>query len=238
MERLETTGFDIVLMDINMPGMTGIDTVKMLRFMHPAERLPPIVAVSADATPETRAACRDIGFSGYLTKPIERHLVLRTIDELTAQPDQAAAPEPAPSAPADESNVVPHPALDMHRPVLDQRKLASLAELDTGDGFLTGLIDDFLEDARAIARTIEQAAEAGQAKRIRDQAHALRSSAAHLGASALFALCLSWRELDDDALLLRSRTELRRLRVELDRLELALAEFRPTPPASPQQGRA
>ena len=73
-----------------MPGMTGIETVKLLRFTHAAERLPPIVAVSADATPETRSACREVGFSAYLTKPIERQLVLRTIDELTARETRAS----------------------------------------------------------------------------------------------------------------------------------------------------
>ena len=41
------------------------------------------------------------------------------------------------------------------------------------------------------------------ARTFRDQAHALRSSAAHVGALGLFDLCLSWRELDDHALMMR-----------------------------------
>ena len=82
-DALDEGRFDIVLMDINMPDMDGIETVKLLRFIHPAESLPPIVALSADATPETQAACREIGFSGYLLKPIDTNALLRKLDELT-----------------------------------------------------------------------------------------------------------------------------------------------------------
>ena len=87
--------------------------------------------------------------------------------------------------------------------MLDTSRLASLAELDRGDGFLDGLIDDFLVDLEAILGQLETAAQRGDARAFRDQAHALRSSAAHLGALALFDVCLGWRELDDHALMMR-----------------------------------
>ena len=61
---------------------------------------------------------------------------------------------------------------------------------------------------------------------MRDEAHALRSSAGYVGASALFSLCLAWRGLDDDALILRGRAEIARLRHEFDRLATALTAAR------------
>jgi two-component system sensor histidine kinase RpfC len=62
-DALDDGAFDAVLMDINMPEMDGIEAVKLLRFLHDPVDLPPIVALSADATPDTEAACLDIGFS-------------------------------------------------------------------------------------------------------------------------------------------------------------------------------
>jgi two-component system sensor histidine kinase RpfC len=233
-ERLEDERFDIVLMDLNMPGTGGVEAMKLLRFAHAAEDLPPVVVLSADATEETRRRCASAGFSGYLTKPVDSALLIRTIDELVGERSAAAASastmaaahRPMPAVATATDNVVPHPALEGARPVVDRAKLMALAALDTGDGFLASLIDDFLGDAAMLVQEIEAAAKAGRMRELRDRAHALRSSAAHLGGTALFELCLSWRDLGDEALAARGRTELARLRREFDRLRAALLDFK------------
>ena len=236
-EALEAEPYDIVLMDINMPGMSGIEAMKLLRFMRPAHELPPVVVLSADATADTRRDSEAAGFSGYLTKPVDAGLVLAMIDELVGGRPAAASPrsageassaaEPRPGRPVPEqgATIVPHPALDSGRPALDRTKLRGLEALDAGDGFLDGLIEEFLADAEQIAGGIEAAAAAGRIKAFRDEAHALRSSAAYLGATALFELCLGWRDMGDEALAARGKAEMVRLRRELDRLRQALAEF-------------
>ncbi|MFO1049472.1 MAG: ATP-binding protein [Geminicoccaceae bacterium] len=216
-EALEEPGYDIVLMDLNMPELGGIDAVKLLRFTHDVDELPPIVALSADATPQTREACRTIGFSAYLTKPVDSQLLLRTLRELTGE-RTAGMPTSSPMASMTET--------EPGRPAIDPGRLASLAELDSGDGFLDGLIGDFLTDLEALLAQIEQSALVADTRAFRDQAHALRSSAAHVGALGLFDLCLGWRELDDHALMMRVGVELGRLRHEADRVRVALVAFR------------
>ncbi|MEK0082209.1 ATP-binding protein [Benzoatithermus flavus] len=226
LEALAHPGFDLVLLDINMPGMTGIEAVKLLRFTHDPRELPPIVALSADATPKTQEACRAVGFSAYLTKPIDTGLLLRTLDELTGSGagDRSASGSTPPSeasGPADIPETASEPASGA-APALDPAKIASLVQLDRGDGFFAGLVDDFLAEAAGILAELEQAAERGDARTFRDQAHALRSSAAHVGAMAVFALCLGWRELDDHALMMRAGAELAALRHEFVRAREAL----------------
>ena len=110
--------------------------------------------------------------------------------------------------------------------VLDQAKFASLARLDDGDGFLAQLVDEFLADGAGIVARIGRAAAAGDARAFRDEAHALRSSAAYLGATALFELCLAWRNIDDDALIMRGAAEVARLEHEFGRLRVALLAAR------------
>ena len=71
-ERLtaEPDRFDVVLMDLHMPDMDGVDVVRHLRDSgSPAGRLP-IVALTADARPETAETCRAVGMVGWLTKPL------------------------------------------------------------------------------------------------------------------------------------------------------------------------
>jgi two-component system sensor histidine kinase RpfC len=230
LETLEEGRFDIVLMDLNMPGTGGIEAMKLLRFAHSAEELPPVVVLSADATEETRRRCAGAGFSDYLTKPIDSAQLLATIDELIGERTTVEAAGPAdagaPAIALPGGNVVLHPALEGGRPAVDRSKLTALASLDAGDGFLAGVIDDFLADATTLVQELEAAAQAGRMREFRDRAHALRSSAAHLGGTALFELCLSWRDLGDEALSLGSRAEMARLRRELDRLRAALLEFK------------
>ena len=220
-EALEEPGYDLVLMDLNMPVLGGIEAVKLLRFTHDVDELPPIVALSADATHQTREACRTVGFSAYLTKPVDTKLLLHTLVELTGGP--AVSPPTRPSEPPERREL---PPMERTRPAVDPARIASLAELDSGDGFIDGLIDDFLADLEAILGQLEQASIVADAREFRDQAHALRSSAAHVGALGLFDLCLSWRELDDHSLMMRAGVELGRLRAEADCVRTSLLGFK------------
>lgn len=219
-EALEEPGFDLVLMDLNMPELGGIEAVKLLRFTHDVDELPPIIALSADATAQTRAACREVGFSAYLSKPVDTRQLLRTMEELAGAP--RAAPVPcAASEPMIDSMMIKE-----GRSVLDHSRLASLAELDRGDGFLDSLIDDFVADLDVMLADVARAAAGSNARALRDHAHALRSSAAHIGALALFDVCLEWRDLDDHALIMRAPVEVARLDSEGRRVKAALAAFK------------
>ena len=222
-ERLERDRFDLVLMDLGMPGLGGMDAVKLLRFTRDPAELPPILALSADATPESREACRRLGFSDYLTKPVDAAELLATIDRLVAPADVTPSPEIAASPPGGPSGA--------EETVLDKRRLDMLRRLDESGSFLAELIEDFLVDGRETIARLQAAVEAGDARAFRDQAHALRSSAAHVGGKAVVELCLSWRGIDDAALLMRGRAELVRLREAFDRLERELRAFLASLPA-------
>jgi PAS domain S-box-containing protein len=70
---MEAGGFDIVLTDIHLPGMDGIEATRAIREFETATgiRRTPIVALTADALETGRRACKDAGMDGFLTKPIE-----------------------------------------------------------------------------------------------------------------------------------------------------------------------
>lgn len=74
-------GFDIVLMDVQMPVMNGLDATKRLR---QAGRMVPVIALTAGAMAGDREKCMAVGCDGYVPKPIDRGELLRTITTLTA----------------------------------------------------------------------------------------------------------------------------------------------------------
>jgi two-component system sensor histidine kinase RpfC len=127
------------------------------------------------------------------------------------------------------------PATDLEaKPVLDATHLDRLRQLDDHDDFLGGLIRDFIADAEQLVEELEAAALHCDAAAFRDRAHALRSSAAHLGATALFELCLEWRGIGTDELAVEGGAYAMRLRSEFERLReaLLLALAQPTAPGA------
>ncbi|MDP5292498.1 GAF domain-containing protein [Oceanimonas sp. CHS3-5] len=73
---------DLILMDIHLPGMSGIDATRLLG-RHPRTRQVPVVALSANAMPDEVRQARQAGFRDYLTKPVDISRLLALLNELT-----------------------------------------------------------------------------------------------------------------------------------------------------------
>jgi two-component system sensor histidine kinase RpfC len=219
LDALENHAFDVVLMDLNMPVMGGLDAIKLHRFAVGGDHTPRFVALTADVSDETRRQSAEAGIDAYVTKPVEVRELLSLVDRLTRPPGPSIAlqAEPRPSA-----VVVPHPRLAKSSPVLDPDRLERLQQLDDEDGFVASVIRDFLEDAEQLVGQIAQAAAERDAETFRDCAHALRSSAAHIGATAIFDLCLAWRRITADELAAYGAGHAARLESAFEQLRVAL----------------
>ena len=73
------TPFDIILMDVRMPKVDGLEATRVIRASSPANRLTPIIALTADVQPENAAACRAAGMNDVLAKPIVPRNLLAAI---------------------------------------------------------------------------------------------------------------------------------------------------------------
>jgi CheY-like chemotaxis protein len=74
--------YDVVLMDIQMPNMDGLEAARAIRGHSSDRPQPRIFAVTAHATADDRKACLNAGMDGYLTKPVREELLSRTLVEV------------------------------------------------------------------------------------------------------------------------------------------------------------
>jgi two-component system sensor histidine kinase RpfC len=124
---------------------------------------------------------------GYATKPIEPIQLLKVIDEVLSRRDvQQAAVQTVESSPP----IVP----DKTEGPINLNVLAELERLG-GRDFVAGLINQFSNDAADLLASLRAAVMDEGVQRFRDAAHALRGSAANLGASMVFETCLALRAI-------------------------------------------
>lgn len=191
LEAMADGDWDIVVADVNMPGLPLIEAVKLHRMSTPHLSVLPVVALSADATIETRRECEAAGIDDYLTKPVVAGLLLSTIDRLTRERSLLAETD-SPGASSVPSNIA---ALSAHPDYsgpddlpVDWSTVDALVEL--GDRQLVAdLTLDFLEDAAQLVDAMEKAVERRDRSQFRADCHALKSAAANVGARAITRLC-------------------------------------------------
>ena len=82
LDALEEEEFDLVLMDVNMPVLNGIDATKLYRFSAIGHKAVPIVALTADDSPDTRRRCAEAGMVACMAKPVDAEELLAMISEI------------------------------------------------------------------------------------------------------------------------------------------------------------
>ena len=91
-----SSAFDLILMDMQMPVMDGLEATRRIRAGDGPNASAPIIAISANVLDAQRRACSDAGMTGHIAKPIDARILLSTvISALSAPPDVDAAEDVA-----------------------------------------------------------------------------------------------------------------------------------------------
>jgi signal transduction histidine kinase/CheY-like chemotaxis protein/HPt (histidine-containing phosphotransfer) domain-containing protein len=199
MVREET--FDLVLMDCQMPLMDGPEATRRIRAWE-ATRKPrgaalPIVALTANAIAEDRAACAAAGMTGYLAKPITGASLFEVLAGHLEAPNPAAAQgvvaaAQKPATPGPTPRAMPEPA----RSIFDPQVLAELPMVADGTDpdFALSVLEQFVRlSTQAMARCRDAVVAPGGEATLRD-VHTLKSSSAQVGAQALAACAAELEE--------------------------------------------
>jgi PAS domain S-box-containing protein len=170
LEALRAQPYDVVLMDVEMPEMDGLEAARRIHGEWHGNRLPWIIAVTANAMQGDRDVCLAAGMDDYLSKPIRRDELEAALRRCEPRPVVAQAPSPQAAG------------------VLDAGALEELRQMG-GPAFLGELTDTFLASAPSLVETLRSARAEGNAEELRRGAHTLKSNARTFGATKLAELC-------------------------------------------------
>jgi PAS domain S-box-containing protein len=205
LESADSRKFDVVVMDLQMPEMSGFEAVQVIRAR---ENLSgshmPIIALTAHAMQGDRERCLEAGFDGYLTKPIEVDRLVTTVERF-ADGREAVASIP--------SN---HPPTEV---IFNQR--AALSHMGGDRRLLKEIVGLFRSDYPASLRNIEQAVGRRDGEALRSAAHKLKGSIATLGAVAGCRAAAELEKIGASNDLSEAHTAYLHLRDHIDRLNEA-----------------
>jgi len=166
---LAAEDFDLVLMDVEMPGLDGVAATRLLRAGEAGERNRnvTVLAMTAHALESYRKQCEDAGMNGFVAKPVSFKLLSETLAAFASAGESASAPEP---------------------PVAGAPPLADLAKasrmLGGNEALLAEVLNVFLDDLPGKRQALAQALGRGDLPALRLAAHSLKSTSASMGALA------------------------------------------------------
>jgi CheY-like chemotaxis protein len=173
---LEARSFDIVLMDVQMPEIDGIEATGAIRAKEKVSGAHlPIVAVTAYAMPEDRERCLEAGMDGYLSKPILSHELFATIERFSAR---AQSPTEPSTAATRGRGLTEMPSEEVGSNPVDNREVLALAKsLGTLQAIETAIAGRDLKAIRAHASAMKGSITSLIAKRGFEAASILASTA-------------------------------------------------------------
>ncbi|RYD16820.1 MAG: response regulator [Lysobacteraceae bacterium] len=212
LEAIEQDRFDAAIIDLHMPGISGLDVLRQARAMQAGRTQTPFIVLSADATPTTIRECSQAGARAYLSKPV---VIDRLFEALCDVASDATRPGGMLAALAQTQ-----PLADT---VIAPQVIEELAELQLGDGFVGLFVSECLNDAARTIGEMETHAIAGQWDAFRDGCHALKGVAGNMGAVQLAAAASDLMRLGNWQLPREFKPRLRLVREQLESARAALA---------------
>ncbi len=220
-EAVQRRTYDVVLMDIMMPVMDGLEATRRIR-QAPLATSPRIIAVTANALASDRQRCLEAGMDEHIPKPLRMDVLARALRlagaSLTPEVSVSAASSPVDTAPAPEN-----------ASVLNYGTLRELREsVGDDDEFFDSLVLDFLTDSAELLAQLTGALESNDTATARRAVHTLKSSAAMFGATALSDLCRRAELAAKSSELDSMRTLVEPMRVDFGTVEEAFTLLRTT----------
>ena len=175
-KALETLPYDLVLMDVQMPIMDGLEATRQIRDLRSAVRDHgvPIIAMTAHAMQGDREKCLNAGMNDYVSKPVSPEALARALKKWLPD-DTTATREQFPGS---------HEALSGAEPPLFDRA-GMMARLMDDEDLARTIVGGFLEDVPRQIEVLKGYLEVGDAASAERQAHTIKGASANLGGEAL-----------------------------------------------------
>ena len=180
LQRMEQTSYDVILMDVQMPEMDGLEASRAICARWDAGKRPRIIAMTAEAMQGDREKCLAAGMDDYVVKPVSLE---RLGAALARCRPQASSPAPA---------AIREPiadARDLGKTTLDRGMLDNLCEDLGGGTALCEVIETFLEKTPSVIAALRDAANRSDVQGLCRAAHMIKGTSSFLGAQTLSDQC-------------------------------------------------
>ncbi|NWF92190.1 MAG: response regulator [Syntrophaceae bacterium] len=189
MEALSRNSYDLILMDCQMPRIDGYQVAQALRSMEASDQGNhshiPIIALTAEASEESRQQCIAAGMDDYLAKPFTREELRGILRAWLHRKGSERQEERSPSQQGESL----HSASGVDG--VDRRTLESIRALqrEGESDLLSRVIEAYFGEADRLFQILREAVKKGDGEALRKAAHSLKASSANVGAWKLSTLC-------------------------------------------------
>ena len=239
LDSLRLQAYDVVLMDVQMPAMDGLEATLCINRQWPEAHRPRIIAMTASVMIEDRNACEAAGMDDFVSKPIRVPELVRALrssgrivepGSIAASPQREGGPPIASRVDGTAEAESPTPTgLDAEvkapKVIIDNGALEKLREMLGGDGYLEDFINTFLQEAPRMLGDMRAAGKTGDAQGLRLAAHSMKSNSAEFGAKTLSDLCQDIEAQAKEGRLDGVNEKVEQARVEYERVRTALLNF-------------
>ena len=221
LEALSRHSYDVVLMDIQMPEMDGIEATKRIRKEWLPEQQPRIIAVTANALKGDRERYLEAGMDDYISKPVQMKALVRALEQCEPLARRVNRPVITKDNMALPTNG--HILMHENSPISVERLKAYLGE-DALE-FLIELAPMFMESAPKHLASLNQAVKQGNTDMLFKAAHTLKGSSASIGAIPLSKLSKQVERVGREGTLADVIPKIKLLEAEYERVREALTAY-------------
>jgi PAS domain S-box-containing protein len=214
---LEAKTYEVILMDIQMPEMDGLEASREIRRRWPdGPRRPYIIAMTANAMAGDREKCLDAGMDDYITKPVKAIRLKTALEQCCELRAAIAAVATLPARNGAHSEVQP---AELNRDSLEALK--SL-QSEGDNGFLKEMIDLFLADTPSRFADMDAALTLGQQQEFVRAVHSIKGASANFGADDLHHMCAEIEQIGRAGRMTETAAQIQSLHQEFERVRVAL----------------
>ena len=184
LDALDNECFDIIVLDMQMPVLGGIEAAKIYHFTNTGEDALPIIILTANTTTEAIRECEEANIDAYLTKPIDAKKLITTIHSLTRDIGNRTKNNLRTSE-INPNNIMPKREDD----IINYDIVNSIMSLSSNNDFTDTLMNSFYSDTSNLLANMEKALSCNNHESVLEYAHALKGSAGSIGAQKIHDYC-------------------------------------------------
>jgi CheY-like chemotaxis protein len=241
LKTLQRQSYNVILMDVQMPEMDGLEATREVRRSFDPACQPRIIALTADAMKEDRERCLAAGMDDYVSKPIQVNELISALNRtpplitngpMLSQGVESTGPKEQPPRKGQPANISESATGEVQpsAQVLDASALERLRDTlgKQADILLPTLVKSFIDDGTRLLDEASRALQQKNAQDLRRAAHTLKSNGATFGATMLSAVAKQLEQLGREGqfegaaeLIEQAGREFVRAKAELEKLSRA-----------------